>query len=427
MEVPIRRLGSGLALPRRTGLRGALTPGLVGSAVLLLAGPGCEAAGPPAPQAAVRDSAGVRIVTSARPEGVTPGWRVESEPFLSLGVVDGDAVREFTMIQGALRLPGGTVVVADGLAQELRYFDADGAHRATAGGRGEGPGEFQALGGILLHPSGSVMAADPFAGRVAVFDGDGALEWTWSPVSDERFPPVPGAALSGDRYLAWVDRWPSTWEEGFGHLALERSLFVYGDRDSPAREIALVPGRDAFIHFDGQIVSNLHLPFGKEPRLAVRGSHIFEGNGERWEIRVREADGSVREILRQERDPRRVTSEMIQADREAFATRFTNEEQRRHALERQEHARVPDRTPAYGAFLVDSRGVLWVEEYRPAWEEGDRRWLAFDAEGVPAALVVFPTDLEVRQIGDDFVLGTATDELGVEQVRLHRLIRDGAP
>lgn len=174
-------------------------------------------------------------------------------------------------------------------------------------------------------------------------------------MSDERFPPVPGAALSGDRYLAWVDRWPSNWEEGFGHLQLERSLFVYGDRDSPAREIALVPGR------------------------------------------------------------------------EAFATRFTNEEQRRHALERRENPRVPDRTPAYGAFLVDSRGVLWLEEYRPAWEEEDRRWLAFDAEGVPAALVVFPPDLEARQIGDDFVLGTATDELGVEQVRLHRLIRDGPP
>src|SRR5690606_11906385 len=72
-------------------------------------------------------------------------------------------------------------------------------------------------------------------------------------------------------------------------------------------------------------------------------------------------------------------------------------------------------------------GDVWIEEYRPPWEEGDGRWLVFGAGGRLRARVTMPAGFEPTQIGPDFVLGIARDEFDVEQLRLYRLHRSGAP
>ena len=105
----------------------------------------CEAleGAPPALQVQVEDSAGIRIIENPRPpEGSRLGWRIGSEPTVSIGEVDGEEPYLLHVAWDATRLGDGRIVVTNTSTQELRVFDARGAYLETWGGAGEGPGEF---------------------------------------------------------------------------------------------------------------------------------------------------------------------------------------------------------------------------------------------------------------------------------------------
>src|SRR5688572_20545183 len=91
------------------------------SALAMAGSAACGGAAGGGPTVVAQDSAGVHVVTSARPaweEG--RGWTVDAEPDAAVGVVDGLAAYQFSRVRGAVRLSTGTLVVADGDARELR-------------------------------------------------------------------------------------------------------------------------------------------------------------------------------------------------------------------------------------------------------------------------------------------------------------------
>ena len=91
--------------------------------------------------------------------------------------------------------------------------------------------------------------------------------------------------------------------------------------------------------------------------------------------------------------------------------------------------------PHYAALLVDELGYLWVRQYR--WRtdnhwtgsgslmtSGPGDWWVFEPDGRWLGTVRMPEGLDLSQVGEDFILGTHRDELGVERVRLYGLTRD---
>lgn len=68
--------------------------------------------------------------------------KVLAEPSLVIGAVDASEGAELFGVVAAFRQRGGGVVVANGGAKEVLYFDADGRRVRSVGGAGEGPGEF---------------------------------------------------------------------------------------------------------------------------------------------------------------------------------------------------------------------------------------------------------------------------------------------
>jgi hypothetical protein len=50
-------------------------------------------------------------------------------------------------------------------------------------------------------------------------------------------------------------------------------------------------------------------------------------------------------------------------------------------------------------------------------------WNVFDRDGALLGAVSVPARLRVKQIGTDFVLGVAVDDLGIEHVQLYSLTR----
>jgi hypothetical protein len=141
---------------------------------------GCAGADPGA-RVVQRDSAGVVIVESHSPAwSESAGWTVEDDPALDIGGVGGEAEYQFSRIAGALRMPDGRIVVADGGSQELRFFDAEGGFLRSVGGRGGAPGEYQEIVSLGQGPGDSIWVFDFGARRFTVLDSDGRLGRTWN-------------------------------------------------------------------------------------------------------------------------------------------------------------------------------------------------------------------------------------------------------
>jgi sugar lactone lactonase YvrE len=86
---------------------------------------------------------------------------------------------------------------------------------------------------------------------------------------------------------------------------------------------------------------------------------------------------------------------------------------------------VPSRStvPAFDQLVVDGLGHLWVRDYQ-ADRAAPSRWSVFDQDGRWMGRVEIPTGLLVAQIGPDWILARARDEMDVESVHVYRLTRD---
>ncbi len=158
-------------------------------AVAWLALAGCGDTGPPGDSATVRDTMPSGMVHVANIPHVSPTWTLEEE--LRVGSVDGAGPDVFGYLKGLVALDGGGFAILDSQAQELRVFGADGAHTATHGRKGQGPGEFADANGLMPGPGGRLWVPDTRNGRMSVFDpedgfiesypfADGNFNWTWN-------------------------------------------------------------------------------------------------------------------------------------------------------------------------------------------------------------------------------------------------------
>ncbi len=147
----------------------------------------------------VRDTlpSGTVRVTNVPTADVPPTWILVEE--LRVGSVDGAGPDVFGYLKGLVVLDGGGFAVLDSQVQELRVFGPDGAHIATHGRKGQGPGEFVDANGLMLGPNGRLWVPDTRNGRMSVFDPeDGFIESF--PFADGTFNSVwNGAMVNGSR------------------------------------------------------------------------------------------------------------------------------------------------------------------------------------------------------------------------------------
>ena len=87
---------------------------------------------------------------------------------------------------------------------------------------------------------------------------------------------------------------------------------------------------------------------------------------------------------------------------------------------------LPETYPAYAAAMSDLADHLWVREFSlPGEEPGNPVWTVFDPDGQVLGYVETPAGLQIFEIGEDYILGHATDDLGVEYVQVWSLERSG--
>ena len=371
-----------------------------------------------------RDSAGVTIVDNERPPADSRlPWTIGAQPSLSIGSVDGGAADQLFEVTDATRLAGGRIVIANSGSNELRVFNADGSNAGTWGRRGEGPGEFTyGPSAVALWPGDSIAAANPGGLEVSLFDLDGnhgrdvALNTSMSNV----------VALMPDGKI--VASSVMLEPETPGSSNLVRYITEWGVLDADGTQQASLGEFLGTEHWtiegpDGSIMSSPH-PFGRSTSSAAWGDLVAIGVQDGYEIKAFAADGSLVRIVRRGDD----REDPSQEDMDALLDRMggTLPEAAR-ARRRSMWKDIPliDSYPAFEEILADRLGYLWVREYRMfgMFGEGAAVWTVFDPEGRVQGLVETPAGLNVFEIGEDYVLGSVEDELGVEYVRVWGLDR----
>jgi hypothetical protein len=81
---------------------------------------------------------------------------------------------------------------------------------------------------------------------------------------------------------------------------------------------------------------------------------------------------------------------------------------RREARERLLQVPMPDRLPPYSGLIVDPLGILWVVTSPPGEPSTEIR--AITGDGKPIGTVRLPVTLQVLEIGEGYLLGTAQTE-----------------
>lgn len=132
-------------------------------------------------------------------------------------------------------------------------------------------------------------------------------------------------------------------------------------------------------------------------------------------------------LARRTTGPVAVTQEMIERDRRRRTEedRSLMEDPNTSARARRlyESLPYPDVLPPYQRTVLDSEQNLWVEEFRVSRTD-PHEWSVFDEMGAWLGRVTLPEGLRVFEIGQGYVLGRTVDELGVERVEVHGLVKD---
>lgn len=377
------------------------------------------------PASTTRDSAGIEIVESVRPawdEG--EGWTVGAEPLLRIGVTEGEAPYQFDGVTGALRLSDGAIVVADGASQEIRFFGADGHFLGTVGGRGEGPGEFSGLSGLGRGPAGALWAYDFSLRRITWLDPAGRTALRTTPLGPE--PPMLdplGALPDGSFVLRQL--WGATATATATRPGLHRDPVAFVRVDSAGvllDTVALVPGRELLLSNEGGRGVMTSPLIARTAVGTLRHGSIVIGTQDRFEVEERGPDG---ELLRREGVTGRDLSigpdevaRIIQARLD-----LTSPDQRARMRTLLQAQPTPTTRPAYGAFLADAPGDLWISEWAP-FPELPLRWTVLDPEGRWLGEVLMPAGFTPWDIGEDWILGVRRDEMDVERVELRPVVKE---
>ncbi len=382
----------------------------------------------------VRDSAGVRIVESSAPAWAPgEGWRIAAEPEVVIGAVDGDERYLLDRVWGVRRFDDGRIAVLDVGSSRVRVYDEDGRHLFDAGGPGEGPAEFDSPQFIdVVGDTIVVFQSAPV--RLSWFDGEGTFLRNLTLPSPSESRPLFGRAFGrfADGSMPVAVVYPGAPSEQPGR-ARERESVWRLTTDPPAMD-SLIPlsMQEVIVHASrgwNDVV------FGRTTLYAAGEERVYTLETGDYSIRAYDTDGTLREIFRRPFAARVVTAD----DKRRWAEQLVDAQE--IDAERipmlvamlDEPDRAADRMPSAQIMVVDRVGHVWVEDFDDVGIEVGA-FSVFDPDGSWLGRVDFPSGLPwlrgrrgvALDIDDETVLGVWTDDLGIEQVRVYRIDKEGA-
>ncbi len=350
--------------------------------------------------------------SSSAGTGETSSWSIVADPELILGQLEGPAETLLSQIRGALVLPDGRIAVADGGSNTIRLFNADGSFDSMFGGEGQGPGEFERISTLHFHQPDELWVYDGRALRLSIFRTNGELVETTSFRSEAGFPEVYiGRFSDGHHAVAWITQTARAQD-----VVTPDPIEV--GRFDPDGHLAEVVFEDSGMRRLGSPI-----PFSPHFAGALIGDTVFTLNGLDGRVLGRGASGDT---VAEWTFP--VAPVSATEARELLVPQLDSSALRR--FEALPGLPEFDAVPWVSDLITDAGGRLWLKQYDPALDghwTGRRRtggvWYALSTAGETVASVEVPDSLRLLFVGEDQVVGLTRDDLGVERIRVHRLVR----
>jgi hypothetical protein len=360
------------------------------------------------------DTLSTGTVVVRNPPPTAADSRVWLELVSRIGSVDGEASTVFGRISDVAISPAGNVYVLDGLASEIRSFDAEGGHLMTFGHEGDGPGEFRGAYAIAFDSEARLWVVEERARRYQVFDEAGAVIRTFR-------RPI---------------RWPVT--RGVLRLTKDGSIFEHGWwADGPGAAIRMSVADEVLVS------DTVPLPPWDPPSFPSRGPRQISRRVPLVPLPVADVgpDGQVwigsGDSFRLERiGERGDTSGIIVMDVEAPALSDAERQAARDTVALAESQNfivdaslIPAVHPPFIAVVVAENGELWVRRAAPASEPSthDKRTYVYDLFDPIGRYVgtvkVGTVDSPAPAISGSLFVGVSRDELGIEYVEVYRIVR----
>ena len=364
------------------------------------------------------DTTGVQVLFSD-PLRSDTRCSLSTEPVLSIGASQGEAPYGFEGVRGVARLSDGSVAVMNNGTGQIRIFGADGRYLRGMGRTGRGPGEFNTGFSIWVLPGDTLWVGDYRPWRFNVFQASGAFVRAVEVTPDMDDPDGGGVLANGLSVNV---------EDGRARLDFEhpepRHVYAHSRDGSRIRRLATLHG-PRYGEWRGAAAA-LPTLFDPVPRVDARGTTIAITTSIDPEVLVLDESLRPRHIVRWSDPERGITSADVQAYRDIFIESAGGRDSeiwsRFHEDAVSEQRPVARVFPTVSSLKVGRDGRLWVARYR---RPGERwAWMVFGPEG---DFICWSPQLPVipYEFGTDYVLGTRTDDRGVERVQMYEWRRPG--
>ena len=369
---------------------------------------------------------------SLHAQGAVATWTLTADR--RIGSADGEVA--LTQVGSAAVDRAGRLYVGQPRESVVKVFDPSGRLLRTLGRRGQGPGEFQLVGAIGLRAD-SLWVSDGGLRRVSLFSPDGRFA---------RSIPVPawrdGTAGAPVRSAALLDDGSVVGRANVGIMRIangevtrEPLLRSHG-ADEAMDTVAWLSTRNQVIYAQlapGRVLTGPQM-LGDAPlwRAAPSGSGLVvvereaaeDGESATFSVTRYRADGS-RLFRRDYRyRPLPVSPALIDSLVErhlqpppgrSFPNRAAAERGIRRALYQPRHR------PPVSEVLVGTDESIWLR--REELERGRAAWQVLAPDGLVRAMVSVPRGVRLLAVSENFVWGTAEDELDVPYLVRYRIVR----
>jgi hypothetical protein len=303
---------------------------------------------------------------------------------------------------GATRFADGTIAVADGMAPTIRFFDAAGNLKRTAGRSGEGPNEFVNLNWMGQCGDGTATVYDFSLMRFTSVDAAGRFVGQF-PLRDRFDVPRPPAILSCSRngYLVVLLRIGNERIPGREIDILTAPLYLLPPGGNATRILEATP----VIQWINEEATYRAVSFTTE--FAVSDSLVFVARTDSTVVRVYNFDGGLASTLTLDLPRRAATDLHVRRNAEELTAFLTDRAGRNGIVDRYMEMEHPDYLPYHNGLHLDPAGRLWVVLSFPGDPTTTLR--AYTNRGAPVGEVRIAADLRVFEVGEDYVLGSLID------------------
>ena len=355
-----------------------------------------------------RDSSSVQIIENSSLKDAPVRFRLGETPLFQVGGVEVNPEEEFDHKQGWLagaRLSAGGLAVID--LTRVHYFDARGKRIRIVGRRGQGPGEFQTLTTICMTRGDTLILNDMSNRRVSVLDEHGRIVRT---IAQANY----GDALIHSCF-------------GDGSFLLQRRLGTARERQAAVVRLRTDGSVANMVGtFD---VTGFDMVTQTIPRISAASDAVYYSNPYTSEIRVHDALGALRRIIRIADRGERITQSL--ADERlgwTLPNNLTAAERTAMMDQRRATPRIAQTWPVFYTLKVGSDGTLWVQDYDPKTFAPPDAWTAIDSTGRIIGRLIFPPRPggrrpEVQDFGRDFVIVKQFNEDQAQSIAVFPLLR----